>query len=141
MQVRNGMSNMVVTVGPGHTLRAAAKLMSERRVGAAVVADPDAAGPGILTERDVLDAIGQGQDPDTELVRDHLTSDVVYAAPEWSLEEAAVAMVRGSFRHLIVYEQGEIVGVLSVRDVVRCWTDDGAICEVPESVGAGAARS
>ena len=42
-------------------------------------------------------------------------------------------MVRGGFRHLIVFEQGEIVGILSVRDIVRCWTDDGAICDVPES--------
>jgi CBS domain-containing protein len=138
MHVRDGMSSMVLMAGPGHTLREAAKAMSERRVGAAVVLDPDAAGPGILTERDVLDAIGRGQDPDTEVVADHLTSDVVYAAPEWSLEEAAVAMVRGSFRHLIVYDRGEIVGILSVRDVVRCWTDDGAICEVPESVPTAA---
>jgi CBS domain-containing protein len=134
MQVRDGMSSMVLTVGPGHTLRAAAKLMSERHVGAAVVLDPDSQGPGILTERDVLDAIGKGQDPDAELVGEHLTSDVVYASPEWSLEEAAVAMVRGGFRHLIVCEQGEILGVLSVRDVVRCWTDDGAICDVPPGV-------
>jgi CBS domain-containing protein len=138
MQVRDGMSSMVLMVGPGHTLRAAAKAMSSRRVGAAVVIDPDAAGPGILTERDVLDAVGRGQDVDTELVAEHLTSDVVYAAPDWSLEEAAVAMVTGSFRHLIVYEQGEIVGILSVRDVVRCWTDDGAICDVPESVRVSA---
>ncbi|MDX6725256.1 MAG: hypothetical protein QOK49_61 [Baekduia sp.] len=134
MQVRDGMSNMVLTVGPGHTLRAAAKLMSARHVGAAVVVDPDAAGTGILTERDVLDAIGAGQDPDAELVGDHLTSDVVFASPDWSLEEAAVAMVRGSFRHLIVADGSSIVGILSVRDVVRCWTDDGAICDVPESV-------
>jgi CBS domain-containing protein len=139
MQVRDGMSNMVLTVGPGHTLRAAAKAMSRRKVGAAVVLDPSAAGPGILTERDVLDAIGQGQDPDTELVGDHLTSDVVFASPEWSLEEAAVAMVRGAFRHLIVCEASEIIGILSVRDVVRCWTDDGAICDVPESVGVAKA--
>jgi CBS domain-containing protein len=138
MQVRDGMSNMVLTLGPGHTLRAAAKSMSGRRVGAAVVLDPDAAGPGILTERDVLDAIGQGQDPDVELVGEHLTSDVVYAAPDWSLEEAAAAMVRGGFRHLIVMEAGEIQGILSVRDVVRCWTDDGAICDVPESASARA---
>jgi CBS domain-containing protein len=136
MQVRDGMSSMVLTVGPGHTLREAARLMSDRRVGAAVVLDPDAAGPGILTERDVLDSTGRGQDPDAEVVADHLTSDVVFASPDWSLEEAAVAMVRGSFRHLIVCEHGEIVGILSVRDVVRCWTDDGAICEVPESAAA-----
>jgi len=133
MQVREGMSPAVLSVGPGHTLRAAATLMSERQVGAAVVNDPDGSGPGIITERDILLSLGTGQDPDTELVAEHLTSDVVYAAPEWSLEEAAAAMVRGSFRHLIVVEQGEIVGILSVRDVVRCWTDDGAICPVPAS--------
>lgn len=136
MQVRDGMSSMVLTVGPGHTLRNASKAMSLRRVGAAVVLDPDAAGPGILTERDVLDSVGQGQDPDVEVVGDHLTTNVVYASPDWSLEEAAVAMVRGGFRHLIVMEAGEIIGILSVRDVVRCWTDDGAICDVPESAAA-----
>jgi signal-transduction protein with cAMP-binding, CBS, and nucleotidyltransferase domain len=46
-------------------------------------------------------------------------------------------MVSGSFRHLIVVEQGETVGILSVRDVVRCWTADGAICPVPESAAVG----
>lgn len=133
MQVREGMSPTVLSVGPGHTLREAAKLMSERQVGAAVVNDPDGNGPAIITERDILLSVGTGQDPDTEMVAEHLTSDVVYAAPEWSLEEAAAAMVRGSFRHLIVVEQGEIAGILSVRDVVRCWTEDGAICPVPAS--------
>jgi CBS domain-containing protein len=139
MQVRDGMSRMVLTVGPGHTLRAAARLMSERRVGAAVVLDPDAAGPGILTERDVLDSIGQGQDPDVELVGEHLTSNVVFAAPDWSLEDAAAAMVGGSFRHLVVFDQGEIVGILSVRDVVRCWTDDGATCDIGKASPGGSA--
>ena len=135
MQVRDGMSTVVLSIGPGHTLRAAAKQMAERHVGAAVVIDPDSPGPGILTERDVLDSVGRGEDPDQERVGDHLTSDVVYAAPDWSLEEAAVAMVKGGFRHLIVTDRGSVAGVLSVRDVVRCWTEDGAICAVPESVG------
>ena len=54
MQVREGMSTVVLTVGPGHTLREASAAMSERRVGAAVVHDPDGMGPGIITERDVL---------------------------------------------------------------------------------------
>jgi CBS domain-containing protein len=105
--------------------------MSERRVGAAIVIDPDGHGPGIITERDILASLGADEDPDSELVADHLTSEVVFAAPDWSLEEAAGAMVRGGFRHLIVVERGETVGVLSVRDVVRCWTDDGAACPVP----------
>ena len=136
MHVRDGMSSMVLTVGPHHTLRDAARLMSQRSVGAAVVLDPDSPGPGIITERDLMESIGAGQDPDTEIVANHLTASLVFAAPDWSLEEAAVAMVRGGFRHLVVTEGGDIVGVLSVRDVVRCWTDDGAICEVPTSAGA-----
>jgi CBS domain-containing protein len=125
---------MVLTVGPSHSLRAVSRLMSERRVGAAVVLDPDGNGPGIITERDILVSVGSGLDPDSESVAEHLTRDVVFAAPDWSLEEAAAAMVRGSFRHLIVLEGGETVGILSVRDVVRCWTDDGAICPVPARV-------
>jgi CBS domain-containing protein len=131
MQVRDGMTEMVLTVAPGHTLRGVARLMSQRRVGAAVVMDPDGNGPGIITERDILMSVGAGEDPDHEAVADHLTRDVVFAAPDWSLEEAASAMVRGGFRHLIVCDRGETVGILSVRDVVRCWTDDGAFCPVP----------
>jgi CBS domain-containing protein len=134
MRVREGMSKVVLTVGPGHTLRQAASLMASRKVGAAVVVDPEGAGPGILTERDILQSVAAGQDPDGEHVADHLTSDIVAASPDWSLEEAAVAMVRGGFRHLLVVEGGETVGIVSVRDIVRCWTDDGAICDVPEPV-------
>jgi CBS domain-containing protein len=137
MQVGEGMSPTVLTVGPDHTLRAVARLMSRRAVGAAVVLDPDGQGPGIITERDILWALGSDQDPDREVVADHLTKDAVYAAPDWSLEEAAAAMVRGGFRHLIVVERGETVGIISVRDIVRCWTDDGAICPVPASAAAG----
>ncbi len=137
MQVHEGMSRTVLTVGPGHTLRAVARLMSERRVGAAVVMDPDGHGPGIITERDILVAVGDGQSPDDETVAEHLTRDVVYAAPDWSLEEAAAAMVQGNFRHLIVLDGGETVGILSVRDIVRCWTGDGAICPVPARVAVG----
>jgi CBS domain-containing protein len=136
MQVHEGMSTAVLTVGPGHTLRDAARLMSARGVGAAVVVDPDGHGPAILTERDILMSVGAGEDPDREFVARHLTKEVVYAAPDWSLEEAAAAMARGGFRHLIVVEGGETVGILSVRDVVRRWTDDGAICPVPAAVAA-----
>ena len=137
MQVHEGMSETVLTVGPGHSLRAVARLMAERRVGAAVVMDPESHGPGIITERDILVAVGNGQEPDEETVAEHLTRDVVYAAPDWSLEEAAAAMVQGSFRHLIVLDRGETVGILSVRDIVRCWTGDGAICPVPARVAVG----
>jgi len=139
MRVRDGMSTVVLTVGPHHTLRQAAAAMAERRVGAAVVNDPEAMGPGIITERDVLISIGRGEDPDRERVAGHLTADLVFAAPDWSLEQAAVAMVRGGFRHLVVIDEGQTTGILSVRDVVRCWTDDGASCELPQSPEVSAA--
>ena len=122
MQVRDGMSVEVLTIGPDHTLRQASRVMSRRKVGAAVVHDPDGDGVGILTERDVLASVGAGQDPDVEHVRDHLTDDLVFAAPTWTLEQAADAMNKGGFRHLVVLEAGEVAGILSVRDIVRVWS-------------------
>ena len=64
-----------------------------------------------------------------------MSPDIVFAAPDWSLEEAAVAMVKRRLPPPVVTDGGEIAGILSVRDIVRCWTDDGAICDVPESAG------
>ena len=131
MQVRDGMSSVVLTVNPGHSLRDASCLMAERRVGAAVVIDNEQPGPGIITERDVLQAIAGGKEPDSERVADHLSSDRTFAAPDWSLERAAEAMVRGGFRHLVVIDGGDISGILSMRDIVRCWVQDYATSEIP----------
>jgi CBS domain-containing protein len=116
------MSHQVLTIGPAHTLRQAARMMSARRIGAAVVIDPEQAGVGIVTERDLLDSIAAGEDPDAEMVAQHRTEDLVYASPDWTLEEAASAMIRGGFRHLVVVEGHDVAGLLSMRDIVRCWT-------------------
>jgi CBS domain-containing protein len=126
MEVREGMSRVVLTLGRGHTLREAAKQMTERGVGAAVVLDEEEPGPGIISERDILRSLGQGQDPDVERVGDHMTDSMITAAPGWSLERAAVEMSRRHIRHLVVVEGPELVGVLSMRDIVRCWTSAGA---------------
>jgi CBS domain-containing protein len=131
MHVRDGMSDVVLTINPGHTLRDAAKAMAERGVGAAVVVDPDQPGPGIITERDILNSLGAGQSPDGEKVADHLSANLVFAEPNWSLERAAEAMVKGGFRHLVVVDHGELLGVLSIRDIVRCWVSAGATSEMP----------
>ena len=131
MQVRNGMTETVLVIGPTHTLREAARAMAGKKVGAAVVNDPEQPGPGIITERDILESVGAGQNPDDECVCDHLSANATYASPDWSLERAAEAMVKGGFRHLVVVENGETVGVLSIRDIVRCWTQDGATSDMP----------
>jgi CBS domain-containing protein len=128
------MSGQVLTIGPAHTLREAARMMAARKVGAAVVVSPEGTGAGILTERDILNSVAADENPDTELVEDHCTQDLVFAAPGWTLEEAATAMVRGEFRHLVVVEGHEVTGLLSMRDIVRCW----AGTRVPAQAPAGA---
>jgi CBS domain-containing protein len=130
MHVRDAMSNIVVTAGPDHTLREAARRMTAGGVGAAVVIDEQQPGPCIITERDILRSIGGDQEPDMERVREHLTAEVILAEPDWSLEQAANEMVRGGFRHVIVVDGAGVVGILSMRDIVRCWTAEGATSEL-----------
>jgi signal-transduction protein with cAMP-binding, CBS, and nucleotidyltransferase domain len=135
MEVRDGMSNVILTVGLGHTLREAARQMTEKGVGAAVVLDEESPAPGIVSERDILNSLGRGEDPDAEKVGAHMNDSVIAASPDWSLERAAVEMARRHIRHLVVVEGGELAGILSMRDIVRCWTSEGATSgmEPPES--------
>jgi CBS domain-containing protein len=121
--VKDAMNANVLQVGPGHTLRQCAAAMASRKVGAAIIVDPDRDGVGIITERDVLIAVANGQDPNVETVGTHLTSDVVFAAPGWPVLKAAQTMLIGGFRHLVVLDGDDVAGVLSVRDVVRAWVE------------------
>lgn len=126
MQVKDGMSEVVLTVGPSHTLREAAAMMVEKGIGAALVTDDERPVPCIVTERDILNSLGSGEDPDTELVAEHMSEGLVAASPDWSLEHAAAEMSTRGIRHLVVFDDGDLVGVLSIRDIVRVWTAEGA---------------
>lgn len=136
MQVRDGMSEITLTVGPSHTLRDAAGKMVEKGTGAALVIDGEMPTPSIVTERDLLISVARGQNPEHERVADHMSEGVLTAAPDWSLERAAAEMSRRNVRHLVVFDGGEAIGVLSMRDIVRCWTDDGASCDVDDKLSA-----
>jgi signal-transduction protein with cAMP-binding, CBS, and nucleotidyltransferase domain len=126
MEVREGMSSVVLAIGPSHTLRDAARQMTEKGVGAAVVIDEEAPGPGIISERDILNSVGRGEDPDSERVAGHMSDTVITAGPDWSLERAAAEMSKRRIRHLVIVEGGHPVGVLSMRDIMRVWTSEGA---------------
>jgi CBS domain-containing protein len=117
MRVRDVASSAVVVVGPEHTVRSAARMMARHRVGSAVVTDAEQLA-GILTERDVLKLVAQGTDPDAAKVAEVMTRDVVTVGPDWDLVEAAEEMARRRIRHLVVFEGGQLLGVLSVRDVL-----------------------
>jgi CBS domain-containing protein len=127
------MSRQVLTIGPAHTLREAARMMAARRVGAAVVVDREHAGVGILTERDILNSVAAGENPDSELCAQHCTQDLVFAAADWTLEDAAAAMVHGGFRHLVVVGGQDVIGLLSMRDIVRVWSTARIPTQTPAS--------
>ena len=126
MRVRDAMTENVLTFEPGRTLRDAAKFMTDHTVGALVIEDAEQPGPGILSERDLVRSLGAGEDPDTEVVSDHLTSNAVFADADWDLGEAADTMAKGGFRHLVVIDGGHLQGIISMRDIMRVWRPQGA---------------
>jgi CBS domain-containing protein len=125
VKVRDVASSAVVAVGPAQSLREATQLMAKHGVGSAVVQDAEMLA-GILTERDVLNAVAAGSDPESVNVEAIMTADVVTVGPDWDLVEAAGVMARRRIRHLVVYEGGQLLGVLSVRDVLPALLPDQA---------------
>src|SRR3954462_14460339 len=121
MNVRDAMTEHVLTITPGRSLREAARFMNEHNVGAVVIVDPEQPGPGIVTERDLVRSLGAGEDPDDETVAAHLTADASFADVDWDLEKAADAMAAGGFHHLVVIDGGELAGIISMRDLIQGW--------------------
>lgn len=124
MKVREAMTDKVLTINPGRSLREVAGFLTKHNVGAAVIMDPEQPGPGIVTERDIVRSLGSGENPDNETVSEHLTSSAAFAEPDWSLENAADAMARGGFRHLVVIDGSDIKGIISMRDIMAVWRPD-----------------
>jgi len=119
---RTHMSTDLLTVEPTLPLTEVAKRMVAKDVGAVLVFDEGAL-CGILTERDVLRAVADGMDEST-LVRDRMTPHPETLDADDTTEHAAVLMIHGGFRHLPVMEAGEVVGVLSIRDLMRVVLED-----------------
>jgi len=112
------VSPSVATILPTATLRTAAEAMAADGLGLLVVAE--AAGPiGVLSERDVVNAIAEDLDLAEERVRDHCSDEIVAVDAEASIDDAARAMADAQIRHLAVTRDGQVVGVVSVRDVLR----------------------
>jgi CBS domain-containing protein len=119
MNIQEVMDTELLTIAPEATLREAAQRMSGRNVGAALLLDA-AIGSylGIITERDLLNAIAAGDDPDVRRVADSATSNIVSVSADASLEQAVQKMIKGGFRHLLVVTNGDAIGIISMRDLV-----------------------
>ena len=117
MKVGELISKKVVSIEPGESIRRAAKVMAENKVGSIVILRGQELA-GILTERDVLRAVANDTDLDSQKVEQVMTEEVVNAAPHWEVYEAAAEMSARNIRHLVVCEDDVVVGVVSVRDVL-----------------------
>lgn len=117
MKVGDLATAAVVSVRPERSLRQAAEVMMEHRTGSAVVLDGPAL-VGILSERDLLRAIATQMDLDETTVEQFMTRDVQTIGPDWEVYEATAEMAARHVRHLVVCENGQVLGVLSVRDVL-----------------------
>ena len=121
---REHMSRDLLTVSPQDRLGEVAQRMVERDVGAVIVMEGDEL-VGILTERDVLRAVAAGINEGT-LVSDWMTRDPETMAPDDTTQHAAVLMIHGGFRHLPLVEGADVVGMLSIRDLMRVVLDNAA---------------
>ena len=107
----------LVTVDCKVSLRRASKVMTDRGVGCAVVIEKERVA-GIITERDILHAVAHEQNVDDTTVESVMTRDVVSGAPGWDITKAVKTMTEGGFRHLLVMEMDDPVGIVSLRDLM-----------------------
>jgi CBS domain-containing protein len=118
MKIGPLISRALLFLAPEDSLAEAARRMTERKIGSAVVMTEE--GPGIITERDILRAVAAGADVANAPVADYMTQNAVTAFGDWDMREAAQRMADGGFRHLIVLDQGgQVEGVLSIRDLLK----------------------
>ena len=131
--VKDVMGEVKVRLSPEVTLRNLATRLSDARTGLAIV---DVEGGGVISERDVLRAIAAGTDLDTAVVGDHMTPHPVSVPAATPLSEACDLMIDRSVRHLLVDDDGELVGVLNMRDVVGVLSGAADLGQVPPARGS-----
>jgi CBS domain-containing protein len=122
--VREHMSRGLLSVAPDETITQVAQRMVERNLGAVLVVDAGRL-VGIMTERDLMRAVAGGVHGDA-VVADYMSRDPETIEPGDTTEHAAVLMIHGGFRHLPVVEGDDVVGMLSIRDLVRVTLEDAA---------------
>lgn len=141
MQVRDIMHGDVMTVGPEHTFAHASRVLREQGISSVVVVGPGGIA-GIVTERDFVRLVADGLDPATTPLADRMTRRLVTVEPSADIAEAARLMREAGVRHLPVVDRGQLVGILSVRDVLS-WAVEEMTGghELPDFEGSAAALS
>ena len=119
-QLLSGKGHDVISMQPHRTLAEAIRTLSEKRIGAVIVMGADGALVGILSERDIIRALGElGGAALESAVSRSMTSKVVTCRPQTSVDELMEIMTTGRFRHVPVVENGRVTGIVSIGDVVK----------------------
>jgi len=122
IQIREAMHPDFLEVTPETNLCEVAEAMIDRDVGAALIPSTGRfSAPGIASERDLLRAAGRSASFDRVAVGDELRSRTTYSAPDWSLRQAAEAMIKGDFQHVVVVDTDGVVGIIAMRDILARW--------------------
>ena len=118
--ILRGKGRNVVTIEPSRSLGEAARLLSERKIGAVVVSDPFRPVIGILSERDIVRAVAEGgAGALEEPVASFMTEKVVTCTGHSAINDLMELMTEGKFRHIPVLEGGRLIGIISIGDVVK----------------------
>ena len=125
-EILQAKGNRVVAVAPDSKVRDIAGMLRQERIGAALVRDQDGTLLGVVSERDIVRSIAEdGPESLNKSAADLMSRSVVTCRPENSTEELMEQMLAEQIRHLPVYEDGELVGIISIGDVVK-----GALSEL-----------
>ena len=117
MQIREVMTESVVTAPPDCPVRAVAEIMRERNIGSVVLVDDDGRPVGFVTDRDLaVSVLADGRDP-AEPAEGHATSPVVTGNPDMTVEQAAELMVSHGVRRLPVLDGGRLIGIVTLDDL------------------------
>ncbi len=118
--LRDKSAEGVITIAPGATVGDAAKVLSGKRIGAVVVSSDGTDVAGILSERDIVRAIGSiGPGCLTDKVESLMTSKIISATRDETVDSVLVKMTEGRFRHMPVMEGAAMIGLISIGDVVK----------------------
>ncbi|PQO23763.1 histidine kinase [Rhodobacteraceae bacterium WD3A24] len=125
LKSKPGAADDVVTVSADSRVADAAQLLSERRIGAVVILSDEGGVAGILSERDIVRELGRrGTGCLQDRVEEMMTSEIEHCTPADSTDEVLERMTAGRFRHMPVIQEGRMVGLISIGDVVKARLDE-----------------
>ena len=120
-EVLQRKSGEIIRVGAGESIAAAANAMTEHKIGALLVENDQGAIVGILSERDIVSGMGpHGADLHDVAVEELMTRTVIHCSPQDTVHEAMAMMTDRRIRHLPVFDGEQLVGFISIGDLVKC---------------------